>query len=230
MRSPRRCRRPWPPAPAASARCMLAGIVAPTPPSRLALLPQRAGRQLDDSARPAARRRCGATYTVAPSGNASPSLLGQRHLDRVGARDRVGAGRQLRARVPDSAWARPPSERTVHRPSRWASPPRLSSGTANTASRGPSCAMRTTGVPAATTWPTSASTPVTTPGGVGHQLRVGGLVSWSGQLGAAPGPVWPERAWSVRARGARVSAPLMKFCSLQRLVSASSPPPPGRAA
>ena len=33
----------------------------------------------------------------------------------------------------------------------------LSSGTANTTSRGPSWAMRTTGVPAATTWPASAS-------------------------------------------------------------------------
>ncbi|OQC04132.1 MAG: hypothetical protein BWX79_02549 [Alphaproteobacteria bacterium ADurb.Bin100] len=39
----------------------------------------------------------------------------------------------------------------------------LSSGTANTTSRGPSWAMRTTGVPAATTWPASASTAVTTP-------------------------------------------------------------------
>ena len=39
----------------------------------------------------------------------------------------------------------------------------LSSGTENTTSRGPSCAMRTTGVPAATTCPGSASMAVTTP-------------------------------------------------------------------
>ena len=39
----------------------------------------------------------------------------------------------------------------------------LSSGTENTTSRGPSWAIRTTGVPADTTCPTSASMAVTTP-------------------------------------------------------------------
>ena len=39
----------------------------------------------------------------------------------------------------------------------------LSSGTENTTSRGPSCARRSTGVPAATTMPGSASTAVITP-------------------------------------------------------------------
>ena len=41
--------------------------------------------------------------------------------------------------------------------------PTLSSGTANTTSRGPSCARRSTGVPAAATMPGSSSTAVTTP-------------------------------------------------------------------
>ena len=39
-----------------------------------------------------------------------------------------------------------------------------SSGTENTTSRAPSCAMRTTGVPAVTTWPGSASIAVMMPG------------------------------------------------------------------
>ena len=58
----------------------------------------------------------------------------------------------------------------------------MSSGTANTTSRGPSCAMRTTGVPAATTWPGSASMAVTTPDTSATSVGVAGLVALRRQL------------------------------------------------
>ena len=70
------------------------------------------------------------------------------------------------SRIVAGSGSPPPHRRTLKRPGCSASAltsVTLSSGTEKTTSRGPSCASRTTGAPAVTTIPGSASTPVITP-------------------------------------------------------------------
>ena len=110
------------------------------------------------AAMPAWLSALGVAYTVAPSAGASAASI---------------ATLTWKVRVAASALAatsrtRPVSVLPPDQPRTATSEPvvicaTLSSGTANTTSRGPSCAMRTTGAPADTTWPGSASIPVTTP-------------------------------------------------------------------
>ncbi|MNT54738.1 hypothetical protein D3C72_1919200 [compost metagenome] len=110
------------------------------------------------AAMPAWLSALGVTYTVEPSAGASaPSMDTLIWNVRVAASALAATSRTRPVRL-----APPDQPRTA------TSEPcvicaTLSSGTANTTSRGPSWAMRTTGVPADTTWPGSASIPVTTP-------------------------------------------------------------------
>jgi hypothetical protein len=107
---------------------------------------------------PAWLRACGATVMVAPSGGCAPGS----------SETFTGYVRVAGSALAATSRMRPMSEPLLAhwRTATWVparSAATLSSGTENTTSRGPSAAMRTTGVPAVTTWPTSASTAVITP-------------------------------------------------------------------
>jgi hypothetical protein len=91
---------------------------------------------------------CGTTDTVAPNA----SVFGKRHLDAKRARHRVRAGGHFTHHALEYMFG---AHTRTSTPEPTLIMETLSSGTANTTSRGPSWAMRTTGVPAATTCPTS---------------------------------------------------------------------------
>ena len=176
-----------------------------------ALLAQRAGRQLDAPARRRAQRlrqhRRRSRRAAARASARAPTLTGKVRVtgSALAATSRT-VRRQRRGRRPTAAPA-------AHRPS----PPRASRRPCLRAPRtprraAPSCAMRTTGVPAATTWPGSASTRGDDAGDVGDQRACSRPGCPATRAAPGPGraaPAPPSASVSRRSS----SAPLMKFWS-----------------
>ena len=147
---------------------------------------------------------CGVTYTVAPNAGAvaasMPTLMAKVRV--------TGSALAATSRTRPCSGAPPAQART---PTAWPTCicATLSSGTANTTSRAPSWAMRTTGVPAATTWPGSASMAVTTPATSASSRVYCAWLPWADDCArACASAAWA--AWSVASRRCN-SAPLMKF-------------------